>query len=106
MEKTMDLKIVIGLMTLWGILRILIIISILNGTAITNLYLLSLDIIIGVFLLISVYGLWTMKSWSVNLSMVSLIALIILNFYYAEYLAIIIVVIFAYIIYKNKGLYQ
>ncbi len=106
MEKPIYLKIVIGLMTLWGVLRILTIIPILNGTAVTSLYLLSVDMVIGMFLLISVYGLWTMKSWSINLSMLPLIALIILNFYYAEYIAIIIVVIFAYLIYKNKDLYQ
>ncbi len=104
--KSTDLKIAIGLTALWGVLSFINIPALSNPASQTDFIVACVSIIIGIFLLISAYGLWTIKKWGFGLSMLSLVILIIINLFGKVYFGALIDVVILYIIYKNKELYQ
>jgi len=104
--KSTDLKIAVGLIALWGALSFINIPVLFNPADQTNLIGASVSIIVGILLLISAYGLWTIKKWGFGLSMISLAMLIITNIFGKIYLGVLIDVIILYTIYKSKELYQ
>lgn len=104
--KSTDLKIAIGLTALWGALSFINILALSNPATQTDFIVACVSIIIGIFLLISAYGLWTIKKWGFSLSMLSLAVLTIINLFGKVYFGALIDVIILYIIYKNKELYQ
>lgn len=104
--KSTDLKIAIGLTALWGVLSFINIPALSNPATQTDFIVACVSIIIGIFLLISAYGLWTIKKWGFSLSMLSLVILTIINLFGKVYFGALIDVVILYIIYKNKELYQ
>ena len=104
--KSKDLKIAIGLIALWGALSFINIPVLFNPANQTNFIGACVSIIVGIFLLISAYGLWTIKKWGFGLSMISLAMLIIVNIFGKIYLGVLIDVIILYILYKSKEIYQ
>lgn len=103
--KSTDLKIAIILTSLWGLFSFLNIPVLLNPASQTDFIIAGISILIGISLLVSSYGLWTIKKWGFDLYLLSSIALIIINLFGGVYLGVLIDIIVLYVIYKNKELY-
>ena len=100
-------KILIGLILLiYGLFDFLTgIMLILDDTTGVNLFKATIQFVEGILYITIVYGFWTMKSWCPKLIKIFLIALIIYNIYCGEYISVVILAIFAYMVYKNKDIY-
>jgi len=121
-EKTVSLKIIIAILAFAGISGLLEILSvIISGSldmSIFNVAVLSVSILFSSLFLVSSYGLWKMKRWAFNLSMVLVgihITLTyatpvnpkyIINETIAKYIVMLIFMVISLYIYKNKKYYK
>ena len=114
-KKRTDLIIIIALLGLWEIFKLYTIFVAIAGKLpilihLWNLpfqsYSLVIYVITDILLLISVYGLWNIKKWAFDLSIASIVIVILTNLYLGNIIGIVITGLLGHEIYKNKSLYQ